>query len=119
MVTYAQTQNIVEAFLTYPFLKSLDPLYPNIMDWYINSVVPGLASGRDVLLLAKDGPRLAGVALGKRGDETKLRCIRVAPEFQQRGVGSIRHDRARRLRCGEAPIPARSPVRSFPSAYRT
>lgn len=71
-----------------PFLADLDCYYPNFSEWYANKVLPGLAQGTDALLLAWSGDQLAGVALGKRGaDETKLRCVRVAPAWQNSGIG--------------------------------
>jgi GNAT superfamily N-acetyltransferase len=82
------TQSFVEAFMALPMLKSLDELYPDISYWYANTVVPGLVLGNDVLLLAREGGRTLGMALGKRTpEERKLRCVRVMPEAQNRGVG--------------------------------
>lgn len=43
--------------------------------------------GTDVLMVARDKLQVVGAALGKKGDETKLRCVRVLPEYQNRGVG--------------------------------
>ncbi len=80
--------SFVQAFQVLPLLSTLDELYPNFQDWYINTVVPGIVLGTDSLLLAKDGPRVVGVALGKRtAEETKLRCVRVLPSHQNSGVG--------------------------------
>lgn len=82
------TQSFVEAFMAVPMLRSLDALYPDISYWYTNTVIPGLVLGNDVLLLAREGGRTIGLALGKRSaEERKLRCIRVIPEAQNRGVG--------------------------------
>lgn len=85
---YTQTADIGVATSVLPFLADLDAYYPNFSQWYANTVLPGLASGRDALLLAREGEQVAGIALGKRAaDETKLRCIRVAPAWQNSGVG--------------------------------
>lgn len=82
------TQSFVEAFMAVPMLQSLDALYPDLSYWYTNTVIPGLVLGNDVLLLAKEGARTVGVALGKRtASERKLRCVRVLPEVQNLGVG--------------------------------
>ena len=82
------THNAVEALLAFPFIRSLDRMYPDIAYWYINSVVPNIASGRDILLLAKEGSTIHGVALGKRAaDEVKLRCVRVTPAARNTGLG--------------------------------
>ena len=83
-----QSNQFVQAFQVLPLLSSLDALYPGFHDWYVNTVVPGVVVGDDTLLLAKDGSRVVGVALGKRTpEETKLRCVRVLPAYQNSGIG--------------------------------
>lgn len=82
-----KTNSFVEAFNCLPMLKTLDEFYPDLSYWYVNTVVPGLVLGNDVLLLAKEAGRTVGLALGKNGDEKKLRCVRVLPEFQNTGFG--------------------------------
>lgn len=81
------TQNIDDALRVLPFIQSLDAYYPDIAHWYRTTVVPGVTAGSDVLLLAWDNDQLAGVALGKAGAETKLRCVRVSPDWQNTGLG--------------------------------
>lgn len=82
------TRSFVEAFMAVPLLKSLDELYPDLSYWYTNTVIPGIVLGDDVLLLAKEGGRTMGLALGKRTPtERKLRCVRVVPEAQNIGAG--------------------------------
>lgn len=81
------TKSFVEAFNVLPMLKTLDKYYPDLSYWYVNTVVPGLVLGNDVLLLAKEAGRTVGIALGKNGEEKKLRCVRVLPEFQNTGFG--------------------------------
>jgi N-acetylglutamate synthase-like GNAT family acetyltransferase len=70
-----------------PFIQSLDHYYPDITHWYVNKVVPGLSLGNDKLLIARDNGVIAGIALGKMGDESKLRCVRVHPDYQNTGLG--------------------------------
>lgn len=85
---YVKTRSFTQAMMVLPFLEGLDALYPGFQSWYINQVVPGVVLGKDVLMLARDGGKVAAIALGKRSaHETKLRCVRVAPSHQQSGVG--------------------------------
>ena len=85
---YRQTQDPAEALAALPFLQSLDQYYPEISRWYLDKVLPGVTAGSDILLLAEDHGQLAGIALGKRSpEETKLRCLRVAPPWQNSGLG--------------------------------
>lgn len=82
------SDSLSDALEALPFLQSLDLFYPDIAQWYLQTVVPDILAGRGTLLLARDGTVLAGVALGKRSDdETKLRCVRVAQPWQNSGVG--------------------------------
>ncbi len=68
-------------------LGGLQALYPDFGHWYTNQVMPGVLVGSDALLVAREGQRVVGVALGKKGKETKLRCVRVLPEYQSTGLG--------------------------------
>lgn len=88
MLEFSQTRSLVDAFLAKDLLSSLDVHYPGFEHWYINKCMPGVLVGDDVMIVAKDQGKLVGVALGKkREDETKLRCVRVLPQYQNRGAG--------------------------------
>lgn len=83
-----KSRSFIEAFMALPMLRSLDGLYPGFESWYINQVVPGVVLGKDILVLAKDGTHVVGIALGKKSaKETKLRCVRLMPAYQQSGLG--------------------------------
>ncbi len=87
-LTLERSKSLVSAFSVLPMLRSLDALYPGFDHWYVNTVVPGVVTGDDTLLVAREGARTVGVALGKRqANETKLRCVRVLPEYQASGLG--------------------------------
>lgn len=75
----------VEALLAFPFLASIDTYYPGISDWYVNTVVPG--GSESIILLAREHNRVVGMALGKRAEERKLRCVRVLPAYAGQGLG--------------------------------
>lgn len=98
-----QTNNPVEALLAFPFIASIDVYYPNIADWYVNTVIPGITLDNDILLLAKDGSTIAGICLAKKGEENKLRCIRVSKDYQNSGLGLRLIDRALDL-VGDKPL---------------
>lgn len=68
-------------------LGTLDKYYPDISHWYVNKVIPGLFTGGDKLIIAKDNGNIVGFALGKKSEETKLRCVRGLPEYQNKGLG--------------------------------
>lgn len=83
-----KSASAVQALLALPLLASLEPLYPDFQHWYVNTVVPGIALGGDILLIAREGSNVQAIALGKKsGGETKLRCVRVAPARQNAGLG--------------------------------
>lgn len=87
MIQLDTTTNFTTAFSVLPFIQTLDAYYPDISHWYVNQVIPGLFTGSDCLLVARDGLNIAGIALGKRGTESKLRCVRVHPDYQNTGLG--------------------------------
>jgi N-acetylglutamate synthase-like GNAT family acetyltransferase len=66
------------------FLSGLSNLYPGFNSWFANKVAQSTDS---IILIAQDGEHLAGVALGRLGDEPKLRCIRVREDLQGSGLG--------------------------------
>lgn len=87
MIKLHSENSFSAAFSVLPFIQSLDQYYPDISHWFINTVIPGLSLGTDKLIIARDGQHIAGIALGKMGDESKLRCIRVHPDYQGAGLG--------------------------------
>ena len=87
MIRLDTTTNFTTAFAVLPFIQTLDEYYPEVSHWYVNQVIPGLFTGNDKLIIARDGLHIAGVALGKCGDESKLRCVRVHPDYQNTGLG--------------------------------
>lgn len=103
MIHYQSSRSLTDAFMTLQMLRSLNALYPDFEFWFVNKAMPGILLGRDVLITAVENNRIVGVALGKRTeDEVKMRCIRVLPEYQKRGVGihlidhllrALNHDR--------------------------
>jgi N-acetylglutamate synthase-like GNAT family acetyltransferase len=66
------------------FLASLSDLYPGFNHWIENRV---FGSTDSVILLAQEGEHIAGVAIGRKGDNPKLRCVRTHRELQGSGLG--------------------------------
>jgi len=88
VIRLERTCDVSLAEQAHAFLADLDRYYPNFGDWYRKQVLPGIARGQDAMVLAWDGDRLAGVALGKRtAAETKLRCVRVGLDWANSGLG--------------------------------
>lgn len=87
MIAYERSAKLVDLAMTGTLLKGLDNYYPDFGHWFTNTCMPGVLVGTDLMLLAKDKHQVVGVALAKKGEETKLRCVRVLPEYQHRGVG--------------------------------
>lgn len=88
MIEYASSARLTDLAMTRNLLRDLDVYYPDFGYWYTNKCMPGIMTGPDKLIVAKDAGQVIGVALGKLGeDETKLRCVRVLPEYSNKGVG--------------------------------
>ena len=88
MIQYHTSRRLADAMVARSMLEGIECFYPEFGHWYVNKCLPGVLLGKDVLMLARDKHQIVGVALGKRtAKETKLRCVRVAPDYQSRGVG--------------------------------
>ena len=87
-IEYVYGNTLVDTLLAKNLLNGLEQLYPEFEYWYTNKAMPDIILGNTKLILAKDCGRVIGVGIGKKDEEeTKLRCIRVAPEYQKKGVG--------------------------------
>jgi GNAT superfamily N-acetyltransferase len=105
MIEYRRGSTLTETIEAFSTLNGLENYYPGFRFWYINKVMPGVVEGRDILLTAREHGRIVGVALGKkRTDETKLRCVRVAPDYQGKGVGIHLMEKAIRLLDHDKPM---------------
>lgn len=70
------------------FLLPLSDDYPDIANWFINKVVPGLRAGTRVLLPVERDGNLVGLGIAKNeADERKICTVRIAPNYVGRGVG--------------------------------
>lgn len=82
--------NLTHLNLIHQDLTKLNCYYPNISDWFINTIIPDVIdnNGTSKLIIAHENNNMIGFALGKKTDiETKLRCIRVSTEYRYSGVG--------------------------------
>lgn len=87
-IEYRETTRLTDAILALGVLTPLEVLYPDFGYWYVNKCMPGIMTGNDKLIIASEHNQIVGIALGKKDDEeTKLRCVRVIPQYQQRSVG--------------------------------
>ena len=88
MIEYYYGSTLVDTLVAKNLLSGLEQLYPEFEYWYTNKAMPDIILGNTKLILAKDNGRVVGVGIGKRNEEeTKLRCIRVAPEYKNKGIG--------------------------------
>ena len=88
MIHYRTTNSLTEAFIAKQKLLDLEQLYLDFNYWFSNKCLPGIVIGTDKLIIAKHDEQIIGIAIGKASDnEKKLRCVRVRPDYQQRGVG--------------------------------
>lgn len=60
----------------------------------MNKIIPDVQTGTGLLLLAEEHDQIIGIGIGKKtATETKLRCLRVIPSYQHRGIGQQLIDR--------------------------
>ncbi len=70
------------------FIKGLSEDYPDIQNWYVTKVVPGLRQGTRFLLPVHRDGELVAVGIAKNdGFERKICTVRVAPQYAGRGLG--------------------------------
>ena len=104
MITYRATTRLTDAWIGLSLLGGLDRFYPDFESWYVNRAIPGIVNGDDVMIVAEDGHCMIGMALAKRGPgdsalnrdavgEKKVRCVRVAPTYANRGIAVHLMDR--------------------------
>jgi hypothetical protein len=70
------------------FLLPLSTEYPDIAQWYMKKVVPGLSDGtRKLISVERDGS-IVGIGIAKKDPlERKICTVRVAPSYFGRGIG--------------------------------
>ncbi len=96
MLVYERSNRLTDLALTGAMLAGLDSYYPDFGHWFTNTCMPGVLVGDDLLIVAREQSQVVGVALGKTGAETKLRCVRALPQYQSKGVGIRLVERALR-----------------------
>jgi len=83
-------ENMALLFINHVFtnLSMLSEQYPDFRNWLEKKVFTGLYDGtRSILLEWRDG-KIAGLAILKNEiEEKKLCCLRIMPEFQNKGIG--------------------------------
>ncbi|WP_409411159.1 GNAT family N-acetyltransferase [Bradyrhizobium sp. AUGA SZCCT0169] len=70
------------------FLLPLSDDYPNIENWFEQTVVPGLREGTRTLICVERNGGIVGVGIGKNDlSEKKICTVRVCPSYFGRGIG--------------------------------
>lgn len=72
----------------YEILRPASFLYPEFSSWYHKTVLPGVNCGQREFIIERRDGRIAGIAIVKKTlEEVKLSTLRIADEFQGRGIG--------------------------------
>lgn len=104
MIHYEITRRLTDAILAKGMLDGLESYYPGFQFWYVNKCMPGIVLGPDILIVAREHGQIVGICIGKKRDgEVKLRCVRVLPHYQNRGVGLQLIDRMLRALNNDKP----------------
>jgi hypothetical protein len=86
MIKYREGRTLTDLVNAWALLRTLDNYYPDFEYWFVNTAMPSVMVGNDVLLIAESSGVMLGIALGRRS-EPKLRCVRVCPQSQKTGLG--------------------------------
>lgn len=104
MITYRTTKSIFDCYRAFELTEGLDVFYPDIKDWFWNKVVPSTITGNSSIVLAEEHDQVIGLSMVKAGDDPKIRCLRVRPEYANRGVGIHLIDKSLRLLDHDKPM---------------
>lgn len=94
MTVYRAARTLVDFHRVYTLLGSLENYYPDFPTWYWSRAVPDVLHGPGSILMAERAGDVIGVAMGRSGQDPKLRCVRVAPDYAGRGLAMYLIDRA-------------------------
>lgn len=97
MISYRVSKSLFDCYRAFELTEGLDLYYPEIRDWFWNKVVPSTLTGTSSIILAEHDDQIVGVSMVKAGDEPKIRCLRVLPAYEGRGVGIHLIDKSLRL----------------------
>ena len=95
-ISYRRCTGLADAFIARYQLTDLETFYPGFDSWFVNRVIPGIVAGDDPFFIAEEHGKPIGLAIGKSGARPKLRCVRVLPLYQNRGIGLHLIDRVLR-----------------------
>jgi predicted transcriptional regulator/N-acetylglutamate synthase-like GNAT family acetyltransferase len=70
-------------------VEIVDDKYPGIDIWFKKKVLPGLKEKERFAYLVYHKNNPIGSAIIKKGEEAKLCSMRIAPEYEQKGIGSL------------------------------
>ncbi len=70
-------------------IEEMEDLYPGIDKWYAKKVTPNLLTGERTGLLVYQDDIPVGSAIIRNGDDAKFCSMRIRPEYQTRGIGSL------------------------------
>jgi predicted transcriptional regulator len=71
------------------FVEELEHMYPSIRQWLDRKVAPQLDTPHRRAFLLSAGERPVASVVVKRGESSKLCHVRIAPEFQDKNIGSV------------------------------
>lgn len=70
------------------FLQLMSTDYPDIANWYLNKVMPGLRYRTRKIIQVHQNNELVAIGIGKKtSSEAKICTVRVSPEYVGRGFG--------------------------------
>lgn len=92
---FRTSNKLVDISQALTFLNGLDSYYPDFHFWFVNKYMPSILVGNSSLILAESRSGLVGLALLKNEKyEKKIRCVRVSPGLQGRGLAVHLMDKA-------------------------
>ncbi len=103
-VSYRTSKSIFDCYRAHELTSGIDVYYPDFNDWFWNKVVPSTITGDSEIILAEEHDQLVGISMIKAGDDPKIRCLRVRPDYAGRGIGIHLIDKSLKLLNHDKPM---------------
>jgi GNAT superfamily N-acetyltransferase len=70
------------------FLLPVSEMYPDIQNWFLKKVIPGIYCGTRHIERIYLNNQLVALGIAKKSDEKKICTIRVRPGYENQGFGT-------------------------------
>ena len=74
---------------TYNLIKTHEENYPDIKDWFVKKVAPGIKNKERGVYIAFNGEKPIATAVVKKGEDSKFCHLHIEKEMRHQNIGDI------------------------------